>query len=956
MIETRQTLILGLGQSGKKTLEHFKKRMLQTYNQELPAFKLLALDVSQPGGVVTGGSAASSEQTTLGPTEYLDLPLEDILRNPQAIKEKYPWFPERVLESGPEWYQTRAASRLAFQLNLAMVYSFLEYHFSQLGTMDARDEMAKAGFDIATDQNEAALVVVGSLGDPVGSGILIDITYLIQYLISRKYGMELRSTALLYMPPLAPSSPSAEACAYASLKELSAQWDQSHYHLDNAGLRYDFNTPPFNRGCYLVDTQNEKALRLRNQEEGYVLGAEWLFRTLLTNLGQRIGGWISEQPPEMRVQGQSAFYASLGLATYVMPTEDLVEWSANRLGNELSMECLLQGEGFQRANARVNDFLNTYQLRPENLLDGQLRQSKEKTQIPSTHNQINALQRVSYDRIVGQVRHVWELLRSDIIPGIRRQAEENARRVLREIDISIREEVRVGLKDNPLGGLSLIRQTVQRLKEEADRFSQAAKRRQAAAQGAVTQNINKLNRLGPELQNAVSGIPSPGVLAVTLVAGIIAPLLLISLWVYRGFEVAQGGMGGVIVAVAVWLLSFLAIAYSIYDAINDVNQVRAQYITCLNDYYLAEMRLTLAQTATTLYLDIKTVADGQLKRLDGMLNNIQSLARTFRSRLGKDPMCGQVGFALQNSVLTPELIDQLYDETLGEGGVNARLASLIDSAGSLDLWLERDPGELEGRILEYTRQVFKDMKTLRAVDLLNKQILALPGIQRDRFANDLLNKAAPLCSYDAFRTGANPALADQTFAGMPFVEGENEIGDKLTALRPSILFEILDDSRAVAITILRRGMPLFGLRRMDTFRGHYLEGVRDEGKAYHISDEMAITPDLIPYDQNVVKIEPATVFAVGRTLGLIQPREDGVYCFTDPKTAKIIPLSHYKTDAVILLGAEPVWMTSLIEQLEVQASQGVQDLIQTLTAKLTSEISEPWEQVRVQNYLRLLSL
>lgn len=909
MIRTRQTLILGLGPAGRKTLEHLKSR-LQTFG-ELPAFKLLALDVSQPSGVVMGGSAASTEQTTLSPTEFLDLPLEDVLTDPNRIKQRYPWFPERVLNSGPEWYQTRAASRLAFQINMLDVFNFLEYHFHQLGTMDARDAMAEKGFDITTDQNEAALIVTGSLGDPVGSGMLIDATYLIHYLVSRRRGMELLSTALLFMPSMAPSSPTAEACAYAAMKELNSFWENRQYRLDNSGLRAEFNIPPFNRGCYLIDTINEKSLTLKNQEEAHILGAEWLFRTLLTPLGSRIGGWVSEQAPDMRVQGQYAYYSSLGLAAYVLPTEELIDWSANRLGAELVMESLLKPELYQRVNTRVNDFLTNNRLRIDNLIANELRSSKDNKPLSDSHERINFLQTVPIEQVVPRIRQTMASLKEEILPGIKRQAEENARRVLIDIGTTLREEVRNVLKDSPEGGLSLIRQFMQRLQQEALRSTEAGRRREEAARGAVQQTVNELNRLGPELQNAVAGIPSITILAVAAVAGIIAPLLLTSLMVLQGFRLMNSGVG-IALAVILLILALAGVFYAVSDAVDDVNHIRSQYVTRLNNYYAAEQRLALAQTAASLYPDIKTLADGQKQRLDGLGASLQALLRVFRSRLNTDSMCGQIGFALQNSVLTLDLINTLYLDELGENGVSGRVMPLMESAGSLDQWVEQEPEDLEEKILDYSCTVFSGMKNLRAVDLLNKQIVSMPTTQRQRFASDLINKAAPLWSYDAFRMGQNPVLVDQAFAGTPIVETRNEIRNQLVALRQDIYFDDLEDTRAVIVTALRRGMPLFGLRRLDSFRGHYLEAVKEEGKAFHVEDELAIRPDLMPQDANATRMDAATIFSVGRAVGLIQPREDGVYCFNDAQAVQDVALSVHKTDSVILLGAEPAWMNILL--------------------------------------------
>jgi len=115
------------------------------------------MDVPSSSVTVKGGAAEEGLQTILGPTEHLELPLEDIT-SANAAHERYPWFPEDVATQGADWQQSRAACRLAFYYNFMMIQDHLEFLAQQLSTIEVRDQMAQKGFQIAGDRPAASLL------------------------------------------------------------------------------------------------------------------------------------------------------------------------------------------------------------------------------------------------------------------------------------------------------------------------------------------------------------------------------------------------------------------------------------------------------------------------------------------------------------------------------------------------------------------------------------------------------------------------------------------------------------------------------------------------------------------------------------------------------------------------------------------------------------------------------
>ncbi|MCL5997276.1 MAG: tubulin-like doman-containing protein, partial [Chloroflexi bacterium] len=186
-----QTLVVGLGRPGRVSLEHLKRRIEQTYG-ELPAVKLLALDVS--------GGAALNGDTNLGPTELLELPLDAGVS---------------VGDTKSAFSMTRVDARLAWHANLDMLYPFLVAQLNEIGSVAAWEAMEAKGFVVTAERNEATLIVLAGLGDMVGGGLLVDVTYLAEHLF-RNAGLQSASSAILFMPPLSQPDPAAEARAYAT--------------------------------------------------------------------------------------------------------------------------------------------------------------------------------------------------------------------------------------------------------------------------------------------------------------------------------------------------------------------------------------------------------------------------------------------------------------------------------------------------------------------------------------------------------------------------------------------------------------------------------------------------------------------------------------------------------------------------------------------------------------------
>jgi nitrogen regulatory protein PII-like uncharacterized protein len=747
----------------------------------------------------------------------------------------------------------------------------------------------------------------------------------------------------------------AEARTYATLKELNAHMDGKGYECDYLGLHVDLREPPYNRGCYLVDTRNEKGMGLTDQHEATVLVGEWLFRTMTTPLKARIDAFVADSGgTTSHVQNQLAGYTGLGLATYTLPIDGLIRWSADRLSADLITGCYLRPEMFSRVAGRVTDFFSKTRLRPDSLIEDELRLGPDHKPIDLSTG-YDSLLKAPYAEILPRVRATLVRIKDDI-PRHKRQVEYNARRVLMEVESEIDQEVTDILHQYPMGGLSLATQFVQHLRQEAARFEGTLNRRALVFDSRNKQQINQLNRLGPSLERAVKSIPPASLGALSLVLGIIAPLVLTSVWLRASLS-SQPSIVAAALVVLAWMIGLAAVAYTVWRTLNGVSQVRGEYVEKLKERFNIELKLSLVDTARALYPDVTASADNHLQLLRGFQAVLAGLVRTFKRRASVDPFCGDIDFALQRSVLTPELMDDLYAQYRAER-IDAYLTPLTERVGSLDTWRERTPQELEEEMVKFGRNEFARMREMRAEVLLQRQLSNSPDVVRR--VRELQDKAAPLWLYDQFAL-ADATLAEaRTFVGVD-APNTSELCDQFMRIDAQTIFETTNDPYNITVTRIRRGMPLFGLRRMKEFRRHYLDQVLAGKQTLHTQDENALESDLSPVRGEEPQLDAGTAVAVGRALQILQTHPlTGKYGLVESMGSEPerwqFELCEDLVDCAILLASDRSKLKCLADAIDERVvREGVPETIEELDAyKTATQPITRWEMARIEDFVKLL--
>ncbi|MCS7059999.1 MAG: tubulin-like doman-containing protein [Anaerolineae bacterium] len=963
MVTVQQTYIVGLGRLGAEAVEHFKRRTQATWG-ELPAIKLLVIDAPdvEPPDPPTDEPPLS----VLGPTEGINLPLElpakpALKVDPTELQRLLPWLPQEVVARGEAWRHTRAAARAAWHLNLPALYPFLAAHLNEMGSAAARDAMAAKGFDVPTDRSEAALILIGDIGDRVAGGLLLDVAYVFHHLFQTA-GLHTAGTALLFLPSLTRSDPLAEARAYATLKEINAHigaplGKRRLYRCvygapDNPFLVIESDAPVFNYGCYLIDTRNEKTLTLKDEREAARLAGEWLVRTVLTPLKGRVDEFVSAQSTLPWAQGQPAAYNSLGLASYVAPIDNLLSWSACRLGEAMLSEQLLKPESFAVTADKLSGLMSAVRLRPEDLLNTVLRRDRDGKPIRLHSDLIERLKTLPRGQIAAAAQATLNTLNKDTVPTLRRHIEGNVRRVVQDVEEALDQEVATLLRSRPIGGLSVATQLVARIRDDAGRFLQSLDRREAALLARNQHQVNFLARQGPLLKQAVAGVPRAPIIALAALGGFLAPLVLATAWLSQVLEFAPLPLRLGVIG-STWLTAVAGALYAVWQGVFGVERIRDQYLAYLQNRFETELSLITAQAARTVYSDVMTTAERRLNRLEQFGETLRDLARTYHRRVEETHLVGAIDFSLQRSALTEMMVDALYRRYAGATDDEAHTYALMERVGPLDRWLDWSREQIELSILDYTESLFAPMREVR-VESLARELDDL-----DRLARELNDRSAPLCGFNVYHAGQSPISTVQTFIGLESPD-QSELRAIFERVNPLAVFETTGDPHAVVVTSVRRGMPLFSLLRLGDLRRNYFDVLRQRSEPLHLEDELALTADLAALSSGLpdqMQSDPGSAFALGLAFGLIgrDGPPDGLYVAHDATGAVIARLASQRLESAVLLGADDKLLARINQLIQERlASQSSVELARQLTSyRQRSDLSD-WERRRLDECIALL--
>ncbi len=954
------TIVLGLGQRGRWTLEYLKKRIVNTYgkdpenpeNPELPGVKLLALDVEIPN--VAEGTSGELKSDRLLTNELVGLTLKEAFDNPKNAQQVCPWLTDDILSSETDWAETRAGARVAWHMNLSEWTTTFDNYLQNICGLPTLNVMQTKGFRRDSQRMEANLIVVADLGEAVAGGGLIDVIYKFMNLL-KTLNLQSASTGVLFMPATNQADKiGAEARAYATLKELNAYMNGSQtYTCRYVKLHETITYPgaPFNRGCYLIDNHNERGLALRSDAEVAVLAGEWLFRTLLTPLKGRVDAFVTEP-------GQFAGYSSFGLTVETFPIDRLVDYSAYQLGDELITDKVLEPVSFTVVMNTLTDFYNANNLRPDGLFKQKLmRRSVDGSQMQFPSSLDRELRSVfyPYTSMGTTVKSIQRRINEQFAPdsGLRREIVLNAREVPQTVGEKIRQQVIDLLKAYPNGGLSHALQFVTALRDETQEYSASLTRRRAVFQAKKQQQLNEDAMLEARLDKAVASIPPAWVTIASILFGVLAPLALIGVWLVNT-EIWSPVLR-IIAFLCVTAVSAGAVAYAAITTYNDVNIVRSAYNAYLRNSFETELNLAAIDEAIPLYQDVAAAASDEVKWLEQFCFLLHDIAVEFKrqAREMKPGLCGEMEFAWQKSILNEKLIETLYQRYLGKNGIVPRFQALIDQLHTVDEWKDLRQENIVDKIVTFCKGIFAPMQELTIEDVLKETELITPDLAQ-QYIRTLQDKSAPLITCNNLVLAQSAMPLRQTLVGIA-EESETGFRTQFEQVIPQTIFEPTGDKHSLIVTSIRKRIPIYSLSRINEMKRRYLDAVESRHEALHVEGKLALIPDvaasLIPGASHHV-LSGATAFALGRQLNLIKQDDSGKYAILDPDGHSVSALTNGRIESAVLLGADESVLASMSDWIEtVGASKGNEPFAGDLKEYLRAADVADWERTAIKDYI-----
>jgi hypothetical protein len=951
MITLQPTVVLGIGQRGIEALEYLKARIGETY-EELPGVKLLGISIEVPQ--TAGGSSGQERQTNLAGNELLPLPAGELLdATQQQLLETYPWLSADVFQAEADWTQTRAWARMVWHANFAIAQEDIYRYLVKLSSIDTINEMSQKGFQKDPQFQEANLIVLADLGDVVGSGLLFDLTYLF-YTRFQRNGLQPASTGIMFLPSANHEDVVAsEARAYATLKELDAYMSRSRSYsceYPHTDIPVKSLEPPFNHGCYLVGTQNERALALRSDEEAAKLVGEWLFRSLLSPLKENIDSFVTEQGV---VAEQKAQYSSLGLTVEVLPIAKLIHYSADRLSDELITDELLRPIPYKEVSDRLAAFLARTNLHPDSLIEQKLNRDENGKPVRVLQGEIEQLRRTDLLALPGIAQSVLRKARSGYIPEHSGQIMKNARSVVQEINDQVDQEIKSILGDYPSGGLSMASQFAAALANRAELYRNSLKRKNIVYQTRQQQLKNEEGRLGAMIEKAVAGIPPLWMIIMAGVMGVFAPITLTILWITYAEGVSLTIRA--VSALLVLLLSVGIVFYVIWHTRDSIEKVRGEYITYIESSVRNELDQILTGEAEGVYPDVIKAAKRQAEAQANFSFMLHELAVQFKVRAyqQKATLCGVIDFTLQRSVLNEKLIDRLYSQFLGKGGTASRLPDLIAATKPLTEWDELQKDDIAFRVYKYCENAFGTMRDLHVQNMLKETDLDSP-VHAEAYVNILRDKAAPLCTCNEVGIGQMAVADRQTLVGSEPLEG-NDLVDRIKRLIPRVEFKSTTDRHSLVLTTIRRRIPLAAFIRLEDFRQRYLDRTRACDAPLHLESHLALTTDLMPRavaGDTSTHLTPDVAFTLAHANGYIQ-FVDGIYTVVNSQGKVMRKLTSRLLESAVLFGVNEGQMEWIEETAQTLAQQkGGSEVTEQLTAWIDQPDVPDWEKEAIRTYIK----
>jgi eukaryotic-like serine/threonine-protein kinase len=357
-------VVIGLGTLGLATLRQLRRETVDNFGlpEALPLLRLLHIDTDP---VVSKCAVRGRDQVALRSNEVLLTKLHrpsHYLRPREGASGLECWFPAKMLYRMPRQQtacDVRALGRLAFVDNYKTIGRRLEI---ELEGCCSKQALEKAVRDSGLGLRTAAprVYIVSSLADGTGSGMLLDLAFLVRYKLQELGHDSSQVVGICFLPPTSkdPRRTAELANTFATLTELnhfsakqavfSAQYELGDVRAGGTWFSWEgaplplcrFFTLPDGQGAAVTDGVEGGIGIPPSLAKTLAKAARIIFAELTTPLGHRPGEQaqkadaLTTNPGGMKALSQQSedlrlpLYQTVGIYRMVWPRRQLLEHAA----------------------------------------------------------------------------------------------------------------------------------------------------------------------------------------------------------------------------------------------------------------------------------------------------------------------------------------------------------------------------------------------------------------------------------------------------------------------------------------------------------------------------------------------------------------------------------------------------------------------------------------------------
>ena len=335
--EIAPALFIGMGGSGRAILREIKSRLRDIYHGELPGvYQCLYIDTAPLTNHLGQEFLDRDEYVHLGAFNPAEVVAHGAL-HPYIMA----WLPDQAPGISSALHgagQRRYLGRMAFFLGFPAVYEALSHKLADMKAIAATEALRLEGYQV--NDAIAQVFVFGSLAGGTGSGIFLDLAYLIRELAPEVFLHGVLCLSDVFYPVLRNynSRRRAEANCFAALLELDYFVHNRLFEADYGPRQVTIKTAPFTT-TYLVSLQNSGGKRLKHTDDIFRMIAYWTVTQVAAGLGNQqleemanITATAQDMPPYL---GYQRAYSAFVAAALLFPAEDIADYGGLRFGQTL---------------------------------------------------------------------------------------------------------------------------------------------------------------------------------------------------------------------------------------------------------------------------------------------------------------------------------------------------------------------------------------------------------------------------------------------------------------------------------------------------------------------------------------------------------------------------------------------------------------------------------------------